>query len=441
MLHPEPAPPAAEPTDFFERPWPERLAEVVEMMRDISHYTDPRELSDAYGRRMERLFRVERRLSLSRRGLEAPWFRITRDTARAEFIDPWKEPHRLPLLSGGLLAELIYGDEPRVIDDLEVRPDDPAAPYLAGYRSLLAIPHYDRGEGLNMVVTLRERPGAFNPQYLPELVWIGNLFGRATFSQVMSERLAEALEEIDRDLKRVADIQRSLLPAVMPKLPSLDLAVYYQTSRRAGGDYYDFFPLPDGRLGILIADVSGHGPPAAVHMAITHTLARTYAGDLTPPGLLLAHLNRQLIRHYTAESGTFVTAFFAVYDPRASTLSYASAGHNPPRVVRCADGSRYALNRAQRLPLGVREGEDYPHETFRLVPGDQVIFYTDGITEATNPRGEMFTPERLDAVLADCPVGAEAMLKAVLDALEAFTEGQPPADDRTLLVAKKTAQD
>src|SRR5207253_1299364 len=103
-------------------------------------------------------------------------------------------------------------------------------------------------------------------------VWLSNLFGRATHNLVLAEELRQAYEAVDRELVAVADIQRSLLPAKLPKIPTMDLAAHYQTSRRAGGDYYDFFPLAEGKWGIIVADVSGHGTPAAVLMAITHCI-------------------------------------------------------------------------------------------------------------------------------------------------------------------------
>ena len=125
----------------------------------------------------------------------------------------------------------------------------------------------------------------------------------------------QAYEIVERELKVVADIQRSLLPQVLPKIPTLELAAYYRTSRWAGGDYYDFFPLPDGRWGILIADVSGHGTPAAVMMAITHSLAHSLPGPADPPAAMLGHVNRQLSNRYTTSNEVFVTAFYGVYDP------------------------------------------------------------------------------------------------------------------------------
>ena len=131
------------------------------------------------------------------------------------------------------------------------------------------------------------------------------------------------------------------------------LAAHYQTSHRAGGDYYDFFPLPGGRWGILIADVSGHGTAAAVLMAVTHSIAHTYPGPPTPPGELLKHVNQVLAERYTANTGAFVTAFYAVYDPATRTIAHSSAGHPPPRLKRCADGSLTLLDGQHGLPLGI----------------------------------------------------------------------------------------
>ena len=117
--------------------------------------------------------------------------------------------------------------------------------------SLLAIPHFEGGRVLNMVVTGSRQPDAFDPERLPEMFWLSNLFGRATQNLVLSEQVQAAYAAVDQELQIVADIQRSLLPRKLPQVPTLDLAVHYQTSRRAGGDYYDFFKVPGGKLGIL----------------------------------------------------------------------------------------------------------------------------------------------------------------------------------------------
>jgi sigma-B regulation protein RsbU (phosphoserine phosphatase) len=416
--------------------WRARLDLIVETMKEMSRQTDPQAMSRAYGKRMRSLRPTDRSVSLSRRDLQAPWYRITRCSTWKESINPWKEKDRLPLLPGGFFADLIYGDEPLLFDDVQVPDDDPAAEYLAGMRSLLAIPMYDQGMALNMVLLMREEAGAFSRDDFPEIVWMSNLFGRATHNLVLSEKLKEAYEAVDYEMKVVADIQRSLLPVRMPHIPTMSLAAYYQTSHRAGGDYYDFFPLPDGKWGILIADVSGHGTPAAVLMAVTHSLAHTHPGPATPPGALLAHVNRHLASLYTAQSHTFVTAFYGVYDPSDRSLVYASAGHNPPRLKRCVDGTLASLDGANGLPLGISPVETYREETYRLMPGDQVVLYTDGITEAHNEQGEMFGLARLDKVLKSCAIGASDLLESVLAALKEFTSTWPAHDDRTLLVAK-----
>jgi sigma-B regulation protein RsbU (phosphoserine phosphatase) len=423
-------------TDAAEAPWQQRLALIVETMREMSAQSDPQAMVRAYNKRMERFFPLSRRLSLSRRGLSHPHYRITRSTTWTEEINPWTEKERLPLLSGGLLAELLYTGEARVFDDLEVAAGDPAAVYFAGQRSLLAIPMYDQGAALNMVILMRQERAAFPGEQIPDLVWRSNLFGRATGNLVLSEALQRAYEELDQELKMVGDIQRSLLPAELPRIPGVDLAAHYRPSRRAGGDYYDFFALPQGKWGILIADVSGHGTPAAVLMAVTHSIAHQHPGPATPPGALLNFINRHLTTRYTQLSGAFVTAFYGIYDPASQELVYACAGHNPPRLKRCQDGTLAVLDGVRGLPLGLVEHEHYAQGAQRLQKGDQIVFYTDGITEAHNAVGQMFGTERLDQVLENCTLQASALLETLLQAVEEFAAGQPAHDDQTLIVAR-----
>jgi sigma-B regulation protein RsbU (phosphoserine phosphatase) len=416
--------------------WQERLSFIVPMMREMSLQVDAQAMVRNYAARMRQVMPVDRSLSLSRRGLEFPKYRITRSSTWTEEINPWKQKERLPVLEGGILGELIYGDQPRLIDNLQVSPGDPAAVYLSGQRSLMAVPNYDQGVALNMVVLMREAPASFQRDAFPEWVWMSNLFGRATQNLVLIDELKQAYDLVDRELKVVADIQRSLLPKEIPQIANLKLAAHYQTSKWAGGDYYDFFPLPDGRWGILIADVSGHGTPAAVMMAITHSIAHTHPGHFEPPTTMLSHVNRQLTTHYTLDQETFVTAFYGIFDPARRELMYASAGHNPPRLKRCEDGSVMSLDGAGNLPLGVLGDQVYEQATQTLRPGDQIIFYTDGVTEATDPSGQMFGLERLDEALENCHLDANGLIEAVLTALDRFTAGQPAADDRTVVVAK-----
>jgi sigma-B regulation protein RsbU (phosphoserine phosphatase) len=171
-------------------------------------------------------------------------------------------------------------------------------------------------------------------------------------------------------------------------------------------------------------------------MAITHTIAHSYPGPPDPPGELLAHVNQQLATRYTVESGTFVTAFYGIYDPARRELSYACAGHNPPRLKRCEDGTIASLDGVSNLPLGLFPDLVFEETVLQLIPGDQIIFYTDGITEATDPSGTMFGLDRLDQVLENCHLSADGLIVEVLRVVEEFTLGSPVTDDRTLLVAK-----
>lgn len=422
---------------FFKGDWERRLLHVVGMMKEMSLHTDPQEMVRNYGARMREFMPASRFVALSRRDLSLPKYRITRSSLWEKEIDPWKNRSKLPVLEGGLLGELLDAGEPRIIDDLIVSPDDPAAEYFAGQHSLMAVPHFDQGQALNMVIMMREEPGAFAREEFPEWFWLSSLFGRATHNLVLNQELKQTLEVVERELKIVADLQRTLLPKRLPKIPTLDLAASYQTSRWAGGDYYDIFALPNGRWGLLIADVSGHGTPAAVMMAVTHSIAHTYPGDPQRPGAMLDFINHHLASRYTADIEAFVTAFYGIYDPACRELTYASAGHNPPRVKRCEDGSVLSLDTVGNLPLGVDVEMRYDETTVGLRPGDQIVFYTDGITEATAPDDKtMFGLNRLDVVLENCHLDADGLIQAVLSAVEIFTEGGVAADDRTLLVAK-----
>ncbi len=415
-----------------------RLDEVYELMREVSLQTEPQEMVRAYARRMDKLFPVDRRISISRRGLSEPTYRVTRNSQWKEEINPWKQRDELPLHSGGLFADLLYSDQPHLIDDLQVGEDDPAAAYLVGQRSLMAIPMLDQGVAMNMVIVTREAPAAFDHDRFPDNVWLTNLFGRATHNLVLSEQLREAYEIVDRELKLVATIQRALLPKQMPDIEGMELAAYYRTSHRAGGDYYDFFPLPDGKWGILIADVSGHGTPAAVVMAITHTIAHMFPGMSKPAGELLTFVNHHLSSRYTDDGvEAFVTAFYAIFDPQTQTLEYSSAGHNPPRLVRCGTSEALSLNKAANLPLGVMKDVQYTNETIQLQSGDRVVMYTDGLTEANDGKGKLYGTARLDQVIEHtCGQPSDDVIQSIISSVESFSHDSGPADDQTLLVAQ-----
>ncbi len=437
--------------------WEDRLRFVVQAMRETSRADDPNALIRLYQRKIREVSQFEAFIAFSRRGLEYPQVRITRTTDWGHDHDPWANKDKLPIIEGGILTELIYANEARIIDDLRVPESDPAYPYIGKYRSAIVTPVFDGGEALNMNLVLSSEPDGFDPEHFPEQVWTTNLFGRATSTLVLQKELERAYKMLDEELQVVGSLQRSLLPIKLPDIPTLDLAAFYETSARAGGDYYDFFDLGQGRWGILVADVSGHGTPAAVLMAITHTLAHTFcfecrkdcSEDTTPacPAAFLAYLNERLEAQYTGPGGTFVTAFFGIYNETQRSLIYASAGHPPPRVKRCSDGTTFVLDGCKPvtriahcphhdLPLGIVPDTRYNTARIDLAIGDQLVIYTDGITEARDKTGELFGVERLDHAIENCGISAQGLITMINAEVDAFTDGAPADDDRTIIVGK-----
>ncbi len=171
-------------------------------------------------------------------------------------------------------------------------------------------------------------------------------------------------------------------------------------------------------------------------MAFTHCIAHTHPGPPMPPAKVLEYLNQQLATRYSNISETFVTAFYGIYDPASRILTFSRAGHNPPRLKRCLDGSLLSLDGADDLPLGISPNGRYRETAQQLQTGDQIIFYTDGITEAHNPQGELFGTARLDVVLEDCSLEAQALLDTLIQSVEEYAAGRPADDDRTIIVAR-----
>jgi sigma-B regulation protein RsbU (phosphoserine phosphatase) len=423
------------------RAWQEELDIIDRTMRAISGVTDPEELVEVYWNGIGELIEVGDYVSLSRRDVAPPKYLVTRSSRFTEHFNPWTQRDRLPRLSGGLLGEIAYANRPVIIDDLPARltEDDPGYFYLQGFQQLVALPQYDQGEGLNVTAMLFPQGEQLEPPMIPMLHWQSGLFGRGTQNLVLRNQLSSALSALDRELQVVGQIQRSLLPPEAPTIQNCEIATYYQTSARAGGDYYDFFPLPGGAWGLFIADVSGHGTPAAVLMAVTHAIAHAQPGKHTPPEQLLAYLNRQLSRAYTRD-GTFVTAFYAVLDPSRRSLTYSRAGHNPPRLVR--SGEVISLDGAPALPLGISDDEDYEQTTIGLSPSDLLLLYTDGITEAVAPQAsakerELFGVDRLDQVLLQCHNDdAQQCIDRICAAIGEFCGNVMPRDDQTLIALR-----
>lgn len=425
---------------FQRRPWREELDIVDRTMKAVSGITDPEEMVQTYWSSIYELLPTDNFVSVSRRGVKPPDYLVTRSSRFAQELNPWTQRDKLPRLQGGLLGEVIDAAAPTLIRDLPSRlsADDPAYEYLQGFQTGVALPQYDNGEALNMSVLLFEKGQEFDESMVPLMHWQSGLFGRGTQNLVLRKQLTEALATLDREMQVVGAIQRSLLPKELPSMPGLEIAASYETSARAGGDAYDFFPMGDMEWGIFIADVSGHGTPAAVLMAVTHAIAHTRPGPPQPPAAMMGYLNHHLSRTYT-ESGAFVTAFYATLNLATRRLVYSSAGHNPPRILRGADV--HALDEGAGLPLGISPDERYSETSVELKRGDTLVLYTDGISEAMAPasapggRRELFGVERIDQAVRSVGCnGAASAVAAVQKAVSEFTQDTPATDDRTLIV-------
>ncbi len=417
----------------------ERVQVVQQMMREVTRSTDPQEMVRAYGTWLRSITPTDRFISLSRRDLASPWYRVTRSglwEEQGKTINPWRDKHLLPMANEGALGELIYNGNAVIDNDWKVSESDPMYEHIGGFRSMRCVPMYENGISMNMVVHLFRQPGHFDDSTLADAVWLSNLFGRATYNLVLADELRRANDALEAEMRTVADIQRSLLPAELPKVEGLELAAYYQTSRNAGGDYYDFFELPEGKLGILIADVSGHGTPAAVMMAVTHSIAHTREGPPDPPSQLLEFINKRLCARYT-NNGTFVTAFYGIYDPADRSILYCSAGHNPP-IVRSAGSSECVLlDGNHNLPLGIESDEQFEDARAVLSSGDTLVIYTDGIVEARKPgSSDLLGLDAMIAVACACDESAQVVVDRITKLVNEFTDGALPADDQTLVVVK-----
>jgi serine phosphatase RsbU (regulator of sigma subunit) len=235
-------------------------------------------------------------------------------------------------------------------------------------------------------------------------------------------------ERIAQELRTAHFIQQSLLPKEVPLFPGWQIAPYYQPAREIGGDFYDFLLFEDGQLGLVIGDVSGKGIPAALVMANTHSMIRTAAQGAISPGKALAQVNELLYAEIPPKM--FVTCFYALLETSTGRLRYANAGHNLPYRCHCEEVHEL---RATGMPLGLMPESSYEEREITLTPGENVLFYTDGLTEAHNTQREMFDRSRLSALLKAYP-GDLPLIGFLLNALSAFT-GEPweQEDDVTMV--------
>ena len=318
------------------------------------------------------------------------------------------------------------------VDELEL--DSAALRDLKAAGVKLAVPLVSQGEligVLNLGPRLSEQDYSSDDRKL-----LDDLAAQAApalrVAQLVREQEAEAVtrQRFEQELEVARLIQQNFLPKELPELPGWQIAAYYRPAREVGGDFYDVIPLPDGRVGFVVGDVTDKGVPAALVMSATRTLMRASAQRLIEPGEVLERLNEHLYPDMPAKM--FVTCLYGVLDPGTGHLRFANAGHDLP-YVKTADELR-----ARGMPLGLMPGMRYEEKEAVLEPGDSVLLHSDGVVEAHDPGRDMFGFPRLKETMADAPPGQE-LIDRVLSELEAFTGPDAEQEDDITMVTLERA--
>ena len=248
----------------------------------------------------------------------------------------------------------------------------------------------------------------------------------------------DRLVSLKQELAVAKNVQESVLPAVPPPSEYYDLYAQMTPAREIGGDFYDYFRLDDHRLGLVIADVSGKGVPAALFTMVTRALLKSAARNHDSPAYCLGEVNELLSQENDA--CMFVTLFYGVLDLRDGRLEFSNGGHNPPRIVRGESGAIEAVPQTGNLALGIVPGHEFNPGEVRLEIGDALFFYTDGITEACNTTDDEFGEDRLDVQLGEERNSAMGdLVDVVVKAVEEFAIGMEQFDDMTCLALRWNA--
>ncbi len=300
---------------------------------------------------------------------------------------------------------------------------------------LMIVPLSIKSEMYGALV-VSEAPGPNGLRFRARRIEIISGIAQQAALAIQNERLQKEMvvrERLETEVQLARQIQKTFLPERLPEHPHWQLAARWRTARQVGGDFYDVIELPDNRLGLFIADVSDKGMPAALFMALTHTLVHAAIQETASPAEALRRVNALL--YPDTHQGMFVTAAYAVLNLDSGEMTYANAGHNPPMWVR-----RDSIEKMTRtgMALGVMEKSIFEERTIKLTEGESVLFYTDGLTEGFNPEGDMFGEERILRALGwHESTSADEILTAVESALDNFVAGAPPSDDLTMLAVRR----
>jgi sigma-B regulation protein RsbU (phosphoserine phosphatase) len=254
--------------------------------------------------------------------------------------------------------------------------------------------------------------------------------------QRMQRKLLETNRRLAQELSLAGDLQASFLPKSLPEIENYELALELRPARETSGDFYDFFPLPENRYGLVVADVVDKGAAAALLMALCRTLIRSHAQEYpNDPEIVLSQTNARMLSD--TDASRFVTVFFCVLSPEQSVLHYCNAGHNPPILVHKESPGRPRYLEKTGVPLGILHNQEWECASVELSEHDVMLAYTDGITEACNTNGELFGTERLTRVLVEnLDRKASETVSAIFSAVDRYVQEPLAKDDMAVVVAK-----
>jgi phosphoserine phosphatase RsbU/P len=339
-----------------------------------------------------------------------------------------------PLACDAFFSAAMADEMPKMIYGIGEIAVPEVARVTAGLGSCMVLPIYVGDGVFEWTFAFSRVPeGAISPRDVAQAVMVANLLGAANRQSDLVEEVRLLHDALREQIDGIARVQQSLLPDRLPTIARCSVASSYLTSDAAGGDYYDFFPLPGGEWGVLIADVSGHGPAAATVMAMLHAILHSRPPEeRVDPRRVMVFANERL--HAARLDGSFVTAFFAVLNPTTGTVRYCNCGHNPPRIAGAA-GACDALTHGATIPLGILPELIEPECTaIQLSPGDRLVLYTDGITEAFDSLGVMFGESGLDGAIAGKKITVDETIDAIHAGLYKHHGLKPRADDQTVVV-------
>ena len=305
----------------------------------------------------------------------------------------------------------------------------------AGSSWLMGFPLSVKGDVFGVMLA---RETAIAPGFWERRLEIINGVAQQVALAIQNERLKLATvdrERVEREIQLAHEIQLNFLPNHLPRVPGWEIDSRWQPAREVGGDFYDVFKLSGNRLGLVIADVSDKGMPAALYMTVTRTLIRANIQGMRSPSGVLERVNRLLTMD--SQSGMFITAAFAVLDRDTGQVIYANAGHNRPLWIKRSGGMVEALPKGG-LALGVLAQIKLEDYTLTLEPGDSLLLYTDGVTESFSPEGETFGEKRLCTLLNTMRDKSIQEILTVLDAtLIEYRAGAAPSDDVTIVAVRR----